>query len=217
MIVSETGEILDTDRLMMLFVQDILPRYRNKPQAANVVFDVKCSNLLASEIEKLGGVPVMSKSGHSFMKVKMFESQAVIGGEFSAHIFIKDRWYGHDDGLYAGARFMELLARSGQGVSALMKSLPNSVHTPELRIEVEEAVKFSLMTRIAEAADFNDAEINLLDGIRADFQDGWGLIRASNTTPALLLRFEAASEVALQRIQTTFQELLNRVDPALTF
>lgn len=216
-IVSETGEILDTDRLMMLFVQDILPRYRNKPQAANVVFDVKCSNLLASEIEKLGGVPVMSKSGHSFMKVKMFESQAVIGGEFSAHIFIKDRWYGHDDGLYAGARFMELLARSGQGVSALMKSLPNSVHTPELRIEVEEAVKFSLMTRIAEAADFNDAEINLLDGIRADFQDGWGLIRASNTTPALLLRFEAASEVALQRIQTTFQELLNRVDPALTF
>ena len=216
-IVSDQGEILDTDRLMMLFVQDILPRYQHRPQPANVVFDVKCSNLLAAEIEKHGGVPVMSKSGHSFMKMKMFESQAVIGGEFSAHIFIKDRWFGHDDGLYAGARFLELLTHSPLPVSALMKTLPDSVHTPELRIEVQEAVKFSLMARIAKAADFSDAEVNLLDGVRADFQDGWGLIRASNTTPALLLRFEASSELALQRIQTEFRELLGKVDPTLSF
>ncbi|GGG51686.1 phosphomannomutase/phosphoglucomutase [Pseudohongiella nitratireducens] len=216
-IVSETGEILDTDRLLMLFVRDILPRYQHRPQKAHVVFDVKCSNLLSNEIESLNGVPVMSRSGHSFMKMKMFESQAVIGGEFSAHIFIKDRWYGHDDGLYAGARFMELLVRSGEPVSALIQTLPDSVHTPELRIDVEEAVKFNLMARIAEAADFRDADVNLLDGVRADFKDGWGLIRASNTTPALLLRFEAASEVALQRIQASFQALLNQIDPALKF
>ena len=216
-VVSDQGEILDTDRLMMLFVRDILPRYKQRPQPANVVFDVKCSNLLAAEIEKQGGVPVMSKSGHSFMKMKMFESQAVIGGEFSAHLFIKDRWFGHDDGLYAGARFLELLARTQQSVSSLMETLPNSVHTPELRIEVQEAAKFRLMNRIAEAADFRDAEVNLLDGIRADFPDGWGLIRASNTTPALLLRFEASSESALQRIQGLFRELLNKVDPALQF
>lgn len=216
-IVSDKGEILDTDRLMMLFIQDILPRYRHQPQPANVVFDVKCSNLLAIEIESLGGVPVMSKSGHSFMKMKMFESQAVIGGEFSAHIFIKDGWFGHDDGLYAGARFLDLIARHQQPVSSLMQRLPESVHTPELRIEVEERAKFPLMARIAEAADFADAKVNRLDGVRADFPDGWGLVRASNTTPALLLRFEASSESSLQRIQAMFRELLDKVDPALQF
>ena len=107
--------------------------------------------------------------------------------------------------------------RSGEPVSALIQTLPDSVHTPELRIDVEEAVKFNLMARIAKAADFRDADVNLLDGVRADFKDGWGLIRASNTTPALLLRFEAASEVALQRIQASFQALLNQIDPALKF
>lgn len=216
-IVSATGEALDTDRLMMLFVRDILPRYQHKPQAAKVVFDVKCSNLLAREIEAQGGVPVMSKSGHSFMKMKMFESQAVIGGEFSAHIFIKDRWFGHDDGLYAGARFLELLSRNTQSLAALMQTLPDSIHTPEIRIDVAEDVKFALMARIADAAEFSDASINLLDGVRADFEDGWGLVRASNTTPALLLRFEASNEAALQRIQAEFRHLLQQIEPSLTF
>lgn len=216
-IISENGEALDTDRLLMLFVRDILPHYREKPQPANVVFDVKCSNLLASEIKHQGGVPVMSKSGHSFMKMKMFESQAVIGGEFSAHIFIKDRWFGHDDGMYAGARFLELLTHSNQSVAALMQTLPDSVHTPEIRIDVDESSKFALMERIANAASFPDAHINLLDGVRADFADGWGLIRASNTSPALLLRFEASNATALQRIQADFQLLIQQIDPSLTF
>lgn len=211
--VTNRGSIIDTDRLLMLLVRDIVPRY----EQPNVVFDVKCSQLLADEIVAAGGRPVMSRSGHSFMKFRMQETSAVVGGEFSAHIFIKDRWFGYDDGLYTAARFLEILAASDQTAEAMLHSLPTSLVTPELRIDVDEDQKFALMAQIAEAASFPKARINRLDGIRADFSDGWGLIRASNTTPALLLRFEAASTHSLLQIQEAFRQLLKQVDQRLDF
>ncbi len=211
--VTNTGRVIDTDRLMMLFVRDIVPRYRQP----NVVFDVKCSNLLAGEIAASGGNAVMSRSGHSFMKQQMRDSDAVLGGEFSAHIFIKDRWFGYDDGLYVAARFLEILANSNRTSEQLLRSLPGSFVTPELRIEVGEEQKFELMERLMRLVDFPLATVNCLDGIRADFKDGWGLIRASNTTPALLLRFEAVSRQSLLHIQEAFRRLLQQVDPSLDF
>jgi phosphomannomutase/phosphoglucomutase len=211
--VTNKGNVIDTDRLMMLFVRDIVPRY----QQPKVVFDVKCSNLLACEIAASGGEAVMSRSGHSFMKQQMHDSGAVLGGEFSAHIFIKDRWFGYDDGLYVAARFLEILANSDRTAEQLLRSLPVSIVTPELRIEVGEERKFELMERLVRLVDFPLATVNCLDGIRADFKDGWGLIRASNTTPALLLRFEAVSRQSLQHIQDAFRTLLHQVDPSLDF
>jgi phosphomannomutase/phosphoglucomutase len=211
--VTNKGNIIDTDRLLMLLVRDILPRY----EQARVVFDVKCSNLLANEISARGGLPVMSRSGHSFMKQTMHESGAVVGGEFSAHIFIKDRWFGYDDGLYVAARFLEILANSAMTSEQMLRSLPHSIVTSELRIEVSEERKFELMTRLVGLVDFPLATVNCLDGIRADFNDGWGLIRASNTTPALLLRFEASSRPSLLLIQDAFRRLLQQVDPLLDF
>jgi phosphomannomutase/phosphoglucomutase len=147
----------------------------------------------------------------------MRDCDAVLGGEFSAHIFIKDRWFGYDDGLYVAARFLEILANSNRTSEQLLQSLPGSIVTPELRIEVGDEQKFELMERLMRLADFPLATVNCLDGIRADFEDGWGLIRASNTTPALLLRFEAVSRQSLLRIQDAFRRLLQQVDPTLDF
>ncbi|MDP2126678.1 MAG: phosphomannomutase/phosphoglucomutase [Pseudohongiella sp.] len=211
--VTNEGHVIDTDRLLMLFVRDILPKYK-QPRA---VYDVKCSNLLAGEISRYGGQPVMSRSGHSFMKQTMQETGAVVGGEFSAHIFIKDRWFGYDDGIYVAARFLEILASSDQTAEQMLRSLPRSIVTPELRIEVSDEHKFKLMERLLKLVDFPAATVNCLDGIRADFRDGWGLIRASNTTPALLLRFEADNSQSLIGIQDAFRRLLQEVDPQLDF
>lgn len=210
-IVGNEGTIIDTDRLLMLFIKDILPRY-SRPK---VVFDVKCSTLLGQLITELGGTPVMSRSGHSFMKETMQNTGAVVGAELSAHIFIKDRWYGYDDGIYVAARFLELLSQQPDSLEALLLSLPRSVVTPELRIDVSDERKFHLMERIKALASFPQGQINIMDGLRVDFPDGWGLIRASNTTPALLLRFEANSRKSLQMIQTLFRELLHDVDKRL--
>ncbi|MBC55297.1 MAG: phosphomannomutase/phosphoglucomutase [Gammaproteobacteria bacterium] len=212
-LVTDKGRIIDTDRLLMLLVQHILPHYDHP----NVVFDVKCSNLLAGEIARHGGLPVMSRSGHSFMKQMMHETDAVVGGEFSAHVFIKDRWFGYDDGFYVAARFLEILAAGTLTADAMLQSLPQSVVTPELRIDVDESRKFELMRRISQLASFPQARISLLDGVRADFADGWGLIRASNTTPALLLRFEAGNPQSLHAIEDLFRRLLKQVDPQLDF
>ncbi len=214
-VVSNSGAIIDTDRLLMLFVRDIVPRNKCK----NVVFDVKCSKLLIDVIEQSGGIPVMSRSGHSFMKHRMQETGAPIGAEFSAHVFIRDRWYGYDDGLYVAARFIELLAASKGSVDDMLATLPASISTPELRIPVPEAHKFALIEQlqllVREPSVLPDAHINDLDGVRAEFADGWGLVRASNTTPALLLRFEASSQQSLDRILQQFRQLLSRVDRAL--
>ncbi len=210
-VVTNAGSIIDTDRLLMLFIKDILPKYKNP----NVVFDVKCSTLLAQLIRDGGGKAIMSRSGHSFMKQSMQESNAVVGAEFSAHVFIKDRWYGYDDGLYVAARFLELLSQQGESAETLFQRLPSSIVTPELRVDVSEDRKFDLMERIKSIASFPQGKISLLDGIRVDFDDGWGLVRASNTTPALLLRFEAQSRQSLQLIQTLFRDLLMEVDSRL--
>jgi len=210
--VTEQGNAIDTDRLLMLFIKDILPRC---PAASPVVYDVKCSTQVPRLILALGGTPVMSRSGHSFMKQKMQESGAAIGAEFSAHVFIKERWFGYDDGLYVAARFLEILARSQDSAETMLRALPQSIVTPELRIDVSDERKFQLMERILEKANFPQATINVLDGIRVDFADGWGLIRASNTTPALLLRFEATSRHALLAIQSMFRDLLREVDDHL--
>jgi len=212
-IVTNAGKIIDTDRLLMLFIKDILPQYE-KP---NVVFDVKCSTLVSQLVTTCGGTPIMSRSGHSFMKETMQRSSAVVGAELSAHIFIKDRWYGYDDGIYAAARFLELVSKQTESVEELLQSLPQSIVTPELRIEVSDERKFHLMERIKTLASFPEGKINIMDGMRVDFPDGWGLIRASNTTPALLLRFEASSRQSLQTIQTLFSELLQEVDKRLVF
>ena len=212
-LVTDQGRIIDTDRLLMLLVRHILPQY-DQPK---VVFDVKCSNLLAGEIARHGGQPVMSRSGHSFMKQMMHETGAVLGGEFSAHVFIKDRWFGYDDGFYVAARFLEILAASTETADTMLASLPLSVVTPELRIDVDEAQKFELMHRIAQLASFPAAQVSHLDAVRDDFADGWGLIRASNTTPALLLRFEASSQQSLHTIADAFRCLLQQVDPQLDF
>ncbi len=218
-LVTDQGRVMDTDRLLMLLVDQILPGYcaTAEDRRPSVVFDVKCSSLLINRIQRCGGEPVMSRSGHSFMKHRMQETGAVVGGEFSAHVFIKDRWFGYDDGLYTAARFMEILAAGTATSDAMLQSLPTSLVTPEIRIEVDESHKFELMTRLAELAEFPAARVNTLDGIRADFDRGWGLVRASNTTPALLLRFEAETEDVMQRIQGEFRALLQRVDPILDF
>lgn len=210
-VVTNAGHVIDTDRLLMLLIRDIVPRYENP----NVVFDVKCSTLLSQLIRDCGGNPVMSRSGHSFMKRTMHETEAVVGAEFSAHVFIKDRWYGYDDGLYVAARFLEQLSRQNACAQSLLESLPKSIVTPELRIEVDDERKFLLMEKIKKLAAFPHGTINILDGIRVDFADGWGLIRASNTTPALLLRFEATSRKSLLSIQQMFRELLLQVDDML--
>ncbi len=212
-LVTDQGNVIDTDRLLMLLVRHILPQY----DCPTVVFDVKCSSLLLGEITRHGGQPVMSRSGHSYMKQMMHATGAVIGAEFSAHVFIKDRWFGHDDGFYVAARFLEILAGGSQSADAMLQSLPQSLVTPELRIDVDEDRKFDLMARIEQLASFPMAQVSRLDGIRADFPDGWGLIRASNTTPALLLRFEAGSRQSLQQIENAFRQLLKQVDQQLDF
>lgn len=212
-LVTNAGSVIDTDRLLMLLIKDIVPRYENP----NVVFDVKCSTLLYPLIRECGGRPVMSRSGHSFMKQKMQETGAVVGAEFSAHVFIKDRWYGYDDGMYVAARFLELLSAQNHTAEELLCALPQSIVTPELRIAVSDENKFQLMERIKQLASFPQGTVNIMDGIRVDFADGWGLIRASNTTPALLLRFEASNSRSLQHIQTMFQALLSQADDMLKF
>lgn len=215
--VTNKGSVIDTDRLLMLFVRDILPRYQHTTSPPNVVFDVKCSSLLTAEINASGGKAVMSRSGHSFMKQKMQMTNAVVGAEFSAHVFIKDRWFGYDDGIYVACRFLEILAAGKLDAEQMLHSLPTSIVTPELRIDVRDDLKFELMQQIDKLAAFPLAQINRLDGVRADFKDGWGLIRASNTTPALLLRFEATSRQSLLVIQDAFRQLLQQVDQNLDF
>lgn len=210
-LVSRSGKLLNADQLLMAFAMDILP---DNPGAC-VVFDVKSSHHLARIISANGGVPVMCKSGHSFVKQKLAETDAVLGGEFSAHLFFKHRWFGFDDGIYAAARFLELMSKYDASADSLLERLPGSCSTPELFIPVEEAHKFALMETLKQQLAFDGANINLLDGVRADFANGWGLVRASNTTANLVLRFEADDEAALAAIQQQFRNALLAHNPAL--
>jgi phosphomannomutase/phosphoglucomutase len=210
-VISSQGEIIWADRQMMMYAKDVLSRN----PGAEIIFDIKCSTHLARVIREAGGQPLMWKTGHSLVKAKMKETGAPLAGEMSGHIFFKERWYGFDDALYTAARLLEILARDTRSSSEVFAELPNAISTPELKIELQEGEQLPFVARLLEHAKFPDAQITTIDGLRADFKDGWGLVRASNTTPSLVLRFEADTNAALQRIQDQFRIILLELNPKL--
>ncbi len=216
-VVTRSGQIIRSDRQLMLFVEDIL----SQQPGSQVVFDVKSSRYLAPWIRQHGGKPVIWKTGHSLMKAKIKETGAAIGGELSGHLFFNDcvagtpRWFGFDDGLYSAARLLELVSRSPDA-NALLEALPDSLNTPELQIAMQEGEPHALIAQLQQSAQFPGAvEVITIDGLRVEYADGFGLIRASNTTPVLTLRFEADDNAALTRIQQTFKQLLLSTHPDL--
>jgi phosphomannomutase/phosphoglucomutase len=210
-VVDGRGRMVWPDHVLMLLAGDVLMRN----PGADILFDVKSSRHLATYILSGGGRPVMWKSGHSLMKAKMRETGALLGGEFSGHVFFKERWYGFDDALYAAARLLEVLASESRTPDELFDDLPSSPATPELHADLAEGANFVLMRRITELANFADARVIDLDGLRVEFEDGWGLVRPSNTTPSLVFRFEGEDEAALERIKNRFRTLLTEADPSL--
>jgi phosphomannomutase/phosphoglucomutase len=210
-VVTNTGKIIWPDRLMMLFARDVVSRN----PGADVLYDVKCSRRLAGVISEAGGRPIMWKTGHSLMKAKMKETGALLAGEMSGHIFFGERWFGFDDGLYAAARLLEILGIEDRDSGEVFEEFPEDVSTPELNVEVTEQTKFGIIERLGQKGDFGDGSISTIDGIRVEFSDGWGLCRASNTTPMLVLRFEAESDEALERIKSVFREQLGKAAPDL--
>ncbi|WP_187276463.1 phosphomannomutase/phosphoglucomutase [Parahaliea maris] len=210
-VVTGSGRIVRADETLMLLAGDVVARN----PGADVVFDVKCSRHLARVVTELGGRPVMWKTGHAFMKEKMLETGALLGGEFSGHIFFGERWYGHDDGLYAAARIAELCATQDTSLDELLASVPVSVSTPDIRIPVAESDKFALVERLVEEADFGPGKLTTLDGLRVDFNAGWGLLRASNTEAALTARFEGDTPEQLDNVKAVFREQLARIAPEL--
>ena len=207
-IVTKDGQIIYPDRQLMLLARDVLSRNRG----ATVIFDVKCSQRLAPAIRKAGGVPMMYKTGHSLIKAKMKELGAPIAGEMSGHIFFGERWYGFDDATYTAARVLEILSRSADP-SAVLNALPTSYSTPELNVPCAEGEPRRVVEAMQQAANFPGAEVNTIDGVRADWKDGFGLCRASNTTPVLVLRFEGHTRKALHRIEADFMAALKAVKP----
>lgn len=211
--VTAEGEIVWPDRLLMLFAKDIVSRN----PGCDVVYDVKCSRHLNGVISGFGGRPVISRSGHSYIKQRLQEVDALLGGDFSGHICFSERWFGFDDGLYAAARLLEIVGSQPASLHELLREFPVSVSTPEIQISVADSEKFDLIDALAAAADFEDATITTIDGLRVDFADGWGLVRASNTEPALTLRFEADNEESLEDIKASFRELLMETRKDLDF
>ena len=203
-VVTKDGQIIYPDRQMMLFAADVLSRN----PGAQILYDVKCSRHLAPYIARHGGQPLMWKTGHSLVKAKLRETGAPLGGEMSGHIFFKDRWYGFDDGLYAGARLLELLTRETDP-SALMNALPQSASTPELHLHLNEGENVTLIEHLRANAAFPGSErIIDIDGLRVEYPDGFGLARSSNTTPVVVMRFEAETPEALERIQSQFKRVI---------
>ncbi|GHD54839.1 MULTISPECIES: phosphomannomutase/phosphoglucomutase [Halomonadaceae] len=211
-VVTPRGRMIFPDHLMMLFATDMLSRN----PGAKVVFDIKCTGHLARVVSEAGGEPEMWRTGHSLIKARMKETGALLGGEMSGHIFFKERWYGFDDGLYAAARLLEILARYPGDADAFFDQFPQAVSTPEINITVADADKFAMVETLAREGDFGEGIKTTLDGIRVDYPDGWGLCRASNTTPALVLRFEGEDSAALERIRERFARALQGVSPTLT-
>lgn len=208
-IVTKDGHIVNADRQLMLFAADVLSRN----PGGKIIFDVKCTRNLAPWIRQHGGTPVMWKTGHSFIKSKLIEEQALLAGEMSGHLFFKERWYGFDDGLYAGARLLELLSRE-KDITATLKNLPDSLNTPELQVRTAEGENHTLIAQLQKNAAFdNPQQIITTDGLRVEYRDGFGLARASNTTPVVVLRFEADNQAALQRIQEDFRRNLLQAKP----
>ena len=211
-IVDEHGEVLWADRQMMLYSKDVLSRN----PGAEIIFDVKSSRNLATYIEKAGGIATMWKTGHSFIKNKMKETGALLAGEMSGHIFFKERWYGFDDGLYSAARMLEILAADDRPVSEIFNELPNDVSTPEITVHLEkDGAQHEFIKKFIEQSNFTDAKLSTIDGVRADYSDGWGLVRASNTTPSLVIRFEAENEQKLNQLKSNFKTQILSVDPTI--
>lgn len=214
-VVTNRGEIIWPDRQMMLYATDVLKQH----PGATIIYDVKSTRHLATVIKQQGGQPLLWKTGHSLIKAKLREVGALLAGEMSGHVFFKDRWYGFDDGIYTAARLLEIVSQQTQETSALFAELPDSINTPELKLAIAENEKVSFMSTLcAQAAQtqFHEAAVITIDGLRVDFADGWGLVRPSNTTPYLVLRFEADTVAGLQRIQNIFREQLLTVDASLT-
>ena len=208
-VVTKDGEIIFPDRQLMLFAADVLSR----EPGGTVIFDVKCTRHLAPWIRQHGGVPLMWLTGHSLIKLKMKEVDSPISGEMSGHIFIKERWYGFDDALYCGARLLEIVSRDTDA-SAQLKALPNALSTPELNWKLAEGEPHALIDKLKATATFTDpVEIITIDGIRVEYADGFGLARASNTTPVIVLRFEAETEAGLTRIKQDFRRVLQSAKP----
>lgn len=210
-VVTRDGENIFPDRLLMLFAQDVLER---NPGAV-ILFDVKCTGRLPGHILRHGGSPLMWKTGHSLIKAKMRETDAELAGEMSGHFFFKERWYGFDDGIYAAARLLEILAAQPRTPSETLNALPNGVSTPEIKVDAPGGNPHAFVERFRENAKFEGARLSTIDGLRVDFPDGWGLVRASNTTPVLVMRFDADSADALARIQYAFREQLHLLQPDL--
>jgi len=206
-VIDEKGNVIWADRQMILFSRDVI--HRNP--GAKIVFDVKCSSLLSKDISNQGGRPILSRTGHSFIKAKIKEESALLGGEMSGHIFFKERWYGFDDALYAGARLIEILSSRNESCSEIFSELPDSFNTPEINIHFDkQGDQFDAMEKLKNTANFNEGVLTTIDGIRLDYEDCWGLVRPSNTTPCLVLRFEAETEASLKRIIEEFREWLVR-------
>lgn len=210
-VVTKDGQIIFPDRQLMLFAADVLSRN----PGAQIIFDVKSTRKLFDWINARGGKPLLWKTGHSFIKAKMKETGALLAGEMSGHIFFKERWYGFDDGLYAGTRLLEYLSRQAD-INATLHGLPNTINTPELNIVMAEGEHYALMEKLQQTARFPGADkIITLDGLRVEYADGFGLARPSNTTPVIVLRFEADNAVGLKRIQDNFRRVLLAAAPDL--
>jgi phosphomannomutase/phosphoglucomutase len=210
-VVTADGEIIYSDRLMMLFVKDVLGRV----PGSTIIYDVKCTGHLHDVIEQAGGKAMMYKTGHSLIKNKMRDVDSPFAGEMSGHFFFKERWYGFDCGIYSAARLLEILAADELSPSDVLSGLPSSVSTPELKVKMEEGENHAFVVELQDKARFENAKINTIDGVRADFSDGWGLVRASNTTPILVCRFDADNEEALQRIKDDFKKQMLAINEDL--
>lgn len=208
-VVTKNGDIIYADRQLMLFAADVLSRN----PGGQIIFDVKCTRNLAPWIEKHGGQPIMWKTGHSFIKRKLSETGALLAGEMSGHFFFKERWYGFDDALYAGARLLELISHLPD-ISTAFDALPDTINTPELHINLKEGENYVLIAQLQQTARFTDADrVITIDGLRVEYADGFGLMRSSNTTPVIVLRFEADNEAAILRIQQDFRQNILQAKP----
>ncbi|MGI9227743.1 MAG: phosphomannomutase/phosphoglucomutase [Gammaproteobacteria bacterium] len=211
-VIDDKGVVLWADRQMMLYSRDVLERN----PGAKIIFDVKSSRNLGAVIEQAGGEPVMWKTGHSFIKNKMAETGALLAGEMSGHIFFKERWYGFDDALYSAARLLEIITNQDLSTSELFATLPNAVSTPEIIVHLDkDGAQHTFVQKFVDQAKLPNAQITTIDGIRADYDHGWGLVRASNTTPAIVIRFEAENDSVMEEIKSAFRKEMSKVDADL--
>ena len=212
-VVDNEGNVIWPDRQMILYARDVLSRN----PGARIIYDVKCSKVLPEAISAAGGEPDMWKTGHSFIKARIKETGALLGGEMSGHVFFKERWYGFDDALYAAGRLLEILSADDRSVSEIFGEIPNSINTPELGVKLDvDGAQHTFIEKFVANASFEGAKLTTIDGVRADYPDGWGLVRASNTTPSLVIRFEADTDEAMERIQAEFRQAMQNTDSSVT-